>query len=183
MNAPQPAAELPVPTAEEHLVELLDPAAVFRRYSSYVAAVAQRLLGRDSEVDDTVQEVFVAALRGLRQVRDPAAIKGWLARVTVRVASRRLRARRVRSFLRIDQAPTEALPIDRGATPEQRVLLASLYRALDELPTAQRVAWTLRHVEGERLDAVATLTGCSLATVKRRIAAAEQWLQEVLSDV
>jgi RNA polymerase sigma-70 factor (ECF subfamily) len=183
MNSPQSALELVTGPAPDDPVDVLDPSAVFRRYSSYVAAVAQRLLGRDSEVDDTVQEVFVAALHGLRQLRDPGAVKGWLARVTVRIASRRLRTRRLYGFLRLDAAPQDILPIDRSASPEQRVLLASLYRALDELPTGQRVAWTLRHVEGERLDSVATLCGCSLATAKRRIAAAERYLEEVLADV
>ncbi len=185
MTLPQHAGDLTgaVPIGDEPVVDLLDPASVFRRYSAYVAAVAQRLLGRDSEVDDTVQEVFVAAVRGLHRVRDPEAVKGWLARVAVRVATRKLRARRFRAFLHLDHAPAEALPVDRSASPEQRVLLMSLYRALDDLPTTQRVAWTLRHIEGERLDAVATMTGCSLATAKRRIAAAERWLEEVLTDV
>jgi RNA polymerase sigma-70 factor (ECF subfamily) len=183
MNSPRTALELLASPPADEPVDVLDPAAIFRRFSPYVAAVAQRLLGRDSEVDDTVQEVFIAALRGLAQLRDPGAIKGWLARVTVRVATRRLRARRVYGFLRLDTAPSDVLPVDRSASPEQRVLLASLYRALDELPAAQRVAWTLRHVEGERLDSVATLCGCSLATAKRRIAAAERWLEEVLADV
>ncbi|MBN2193591.1 MAG: sigma-70 family RNA polymerase sigma factor [Polyangiaceae bacterium] len=185
MNAPRSAAQVvgPVSEAGEVVHVELDSAAVFRRYAPYVAAVAQRLLGRDQEVDDTVQDVFLVALRSLPQLRDPDALRGWLARIAVRVASRRLRTRRLRAFLRLDQTPHDALPIDRNASPEQRVLLASLYRALDELPTSQRVAWILRHVEGEPLAEVAALMGCSLATAKRRIATAEEWLEGVLSDV
>ena len=185
MASPQSAVEFapPVAPVNDVIVGVLDSAAAYRRYSSYVAAVAQRLLGRDHEVDDTVQEVFLIAVRGLDTLRDPGAIKGWLARITVRVASRRLQARRMRGWLRLDRAPTDSLPVDRSASPEQRVLLASLYRALDELPAKQRVAWILRHVEGSSLSEVAEMTGCSLATAKRRIVAAERWLQEVLSDV
>jgi RNA polymerase sigma-70 factor, ECF subfamily len=44
------------------------------------------------------------------------------------------------------------------------------------------VAWSLRHIEGERLDEVAALCECSLATAKRRIAAASVRLEEMLSD-
>jgi len=185
MNPPRPALELvgPLPTGSEARTETLDADSVFRQYASYVAAVAQRLLGRDSEVDDTVQEVFLIAVRGLATVRDPGAIKGWLARIAVRVARRRLRARRLRCFLGLEATLAQDLPIDAFASPEQRALLASLYRALDELPANQRIAWTLRYVEQERLEDVAALCGCSLATAKRRIAAAARWLQEVLSDV
>jgi RNA polymerase sigma-70 factor (ECF subfamily) len=45
------------------------------------------------------------------------------------------------------------------------------------VPTEQRIAWALRHVEGEALEDVARACACSLATVKRRIAAVEEQLQ------
>ena len=36
----------------------------YRLYSRYVAAIAIRLIGRDDEVDDVVQDVFLRAHRG-----------------------------------------------------------------------------------------------------------------------
>jgi RNA polymerase sigma-70 factor (ECF subfamily) len=156
----------------------------FRRYSPYVAAVAIRILGRDDEVDDVVQDVFLAAQRGMLKLRDPRAIKHWLATVTVRTARRRLRLRRARTLLRLsDRSPRSyddlAAP---GASPDERALLSCLYAALDELPVGARLAWTLRHVEGERVDQVARLCGCSLATAKRRIAQAQAALEGMLRD-
>src|SRR5882724_4133635 len=79
--------------------------AVFRGHARYVAAIALRLLGCDDEVDDVVQEVFVAAMRGLHTLREPAAIRGWLATVAVRVARRKLRRRRFRVFVGLDAMP------------------------------------------------------------------------------
>ena len=89
------------PSSEVPVIQL-DFDTVFRRYGPYVAAVAHRLLGRDDEVDDTVQEVFLVAVRGLARVRDPLAVKSWLARIAVRVARRRLQVRRFRSYLGMD---------------------------------------------------------------------------------
>jgi RNA polymerase sigma-70 factor (ECF subfamily) len=175
--APLPAAE-PV----EETRAALDFDAVFRRYAPYVAAIAHRLLGRDSEVDDTVQEVFLVAVRGLGRVRDPGAIKGWLARIAVRSARRRLRVRRLRGMFGLDDASDYEAVADGGASPEECVLLQRVYRVLDTLPADQRIAWALRHIEGERLDAVAALSGCSLATAKRRINAAALALNEAFSD-
>ncbi len=163
-------------------VVALDFDSVFRRYAPYVAAVAHRLLGRDAEVDDTVQEVFLAAVRGLSSVRDPAAIKAWLARIAVRSARRRLQLRRVRTFLGMDDLTAYESVADEQASPEQRVLVQRVYRVLDSLPADQRIAWTLRHIEGEQLEAVAELCSCSLATAKRRIAAAARSLEEAFSD-
>lgn len=155
---------------------------VFRRYASYVAAVAHRLLGRDEEVDDTVQEVFMVAVRGLAQVREPTAVKAWLARITVRIARRKLRMRRLRNLLGARDVADYHDLADGSASPEERALLARVYRALDGLPANQRIAWTLRYVEGERLEAVATLSGCSLATAKRRIHEAASALEELFAD-
>jgi len=160
----------------------LDFDGVFRRYASYVAAIAHRLLGRDDEVDDTVQEVFLAAVHGLPRLRDPDAVKPWLARVTVRVARRKLRFRRMRAFFgAVDPAVYQSVADD-AATPEERALVQRVYHALDTLPTNQRIAWTLRYVEGEQLEAVAALCGCSLATAKRWIARAAKTLEETFTD-
>jgi hypothetical protein len=41
----------------------LDINQLFQQYAPYVAAVALRLLGRDDELEDLVQDVFVVALR------------------------------------------------------------------------------------------------------------------------
>jgi RNA polymerase sigma-70 factor, ECF subfamily len=180
----RPALEIVVPVADEPKPEAaaLDIDSVFRRYAAYVAAIAHRLLGRDHEVDDTVQEVFVIAVRGLSQLRDPGAVKGWLARVTVRCARRRLRVRRMRTWVGLDETSTYDSVVDEGATPEQRLLLSRVYRALDGVPANHRIAWTLRHIEGEKLEDVAALCGCSLATAKRRISAAALVLEEAMSD-
>jgi RNA polymerase sigma-70 factor (ECF subfamily) len=160
----------------------LDFDSVFKRYSPYVAAVAHRLLGRDADVDDTVQEVFLVAVRGLSRVRDPLAVKSWLARIAVRAARRRLQVRRLRTFLGMDDPSTYDAIADEQASPEQRALLSRVYRVLDSMPADHRIAWTLRHIEGEQLDAVAALSGCSLATAKRRIASAARTLEEAFSD-
>lgn len=167
-------------SGEEELVDLSLPTVdeAFRTYSAYVAAIGLRLLGRPEEVDDLVQDVFIEAHKGFHTIRDPKGVKRWLARVTVRVAHRRLARRRRWRFLRLgDDFDYSALP-DGGASPEMRALLARVYAKLDSLPVEQRVAWALRHVQGERLDAVALLCGCSLATAKRRIAAAHAAIRE-----
>lgn len=162
----------------------LDPRdfdAVFRRYSPYVARVGLRLLGNDSEVDDLVQDVFIEAHRGLASLREAGALGGWLARICVRRATRRLRRRRLLAFLSLDGVAERDLPFDVTASPEDRAEVVRLYRKLDRLPADERVAWLLRHVEGESLDDMAALCGCSKSTVQRRLRSAETRLQEVMS--
>ena len=161
---------------------LPDLAELFERYAPYVGAVALRLLGRPDEVDDVVQEVFLAAHRGLRNVDDARGVRRWLAKVAVRIAQRRLRTLRAKGFLGLAADPEYEILADDGASPEHRAMVAAVYEVLDRIPPRNRVAWVLRHVEGHRLDDVAALCGCSLATAKRRIASAQATLREAFES-
>ena len=162
-------------------VDGMDFEALYRRYSPYVAKIGHRLLGRDGEVDDLVQDVFLAAHRGLRNLRKPEAVKGWLATVAVRFARRRLRSRKVRAALSLDASPDYGDVVGPSASPEQRAQVARVYRVLDRIPVNQRIAWSLRYVEGETLERVAELCECSLATAKRRIKAAQDIIKMEVS--
>jgi RNA polymerase sigma-70 factor (ECF subfamily) len=161
------------PTALEEL---------YRAHVVFVATLAYKVLGRDDEIDDIVQDVFMAALRGIAALRDPSAVRPWLGSVTVRVVRRRLRLLRLRRWWGLLDAPEYESVAAPGATPEDRATLARIYTILDELPVDQRVAWCLRHVEGYELAAVAGACECSLATAKRRIAAAHAAVTEEFSD-
>jgi len=176
----------PTPRPALHLVPSQTPAGglddVYRRYCRYVAAVALRLDGRQSEVDDLVQEVFVEAARGIHGLRDPEAVKGWLATITVRVVRQQLRRRRMRHLFGLDESIDYADLVDRAASPLDRVLLRTVYRILDELAVEDRIAFTLHHMEGEKLEEVARLCGCSCSTAKRRIARAQQALEARMQD-
>lgn len=154
----------------------------YRRYSRYVAAVVLRLDPRVPDLDDVVQDVFLAAAGGLKRLRDPGATRAWLATTTVRLVRRRLRVRRMWRWLGLgpDARPPAPL-VDAGTSPVDRLLLAAAYEVLDRMPVADRVAFVLHHLEGETLESAARMCGCSLATVKRRVARAQQAL-DALDD-
>src|SRR6476469_7327942 len=145
---------LPIPRAPPHfsgsrvrgevVVSTAELGDLFKRYSSYVATIGMRLLGRDDEVDDLVQEVFIEAYRGFHQLRSPDAVKAWLARITVRRAIRRLRRRALRSFFSLDALPSDAKLADDGATPEEKAEIVSTTRMIERIPVRQRVVWVLK---------------------------------------
>jgi RNA polymerase sigma-70 factor (ECF subfamily) len=149
-------------------------------YAPYVARIGYNLLGRSDEVDDLVQDVFLAALSGLHRLREPGAAKAWLATTAVRIARRRLRMRRLGAFIALDDETRDRGPAAPGASPEQGAIFARFLVAIDRLPVRERVAWCLRYLQGEDLARVAELCGCSLATAKRRIAAAHETLRREL---
>jgi RNA polymerase sigma-70 factor, ECF subfamily len=151
----------------------------FRAHAPQVANMALRILGRREEADDLVQDVFMKAGRWLSKLDDPSAARAWLLKVTVRLAWRRLRMRRWRSALGFDDSYDYAeVASTARLSPEDSAFLAEVYRILDQMPARERLAWSLRHVDGERLEDVAEQCACSLATAKRWIASAQERLHK-----
>jgi RNA polymerase sigma-70 factor (ECF subfamily) len=155
-------------------------AAIYQRYAGYLSGMVLRLAGNASEAEDILHDTFVLALEELPRLRSGTALRPWLARIAITQVHRRFRRRRLLRLLGMDRG--EAVPLDAIASadagPEIRAQLAALGRALAELPADQRIAWSLRHVEGATLEEVADACACSLATAKRRLQAASAHLRE-----
>ena len=179
--ASRPKLQLVYSTAKPLVGPAPDFNSLFECYAAYVAGVAARMLGRDdADVDDVVQEVFFITLHRLDRIHSAEAARPWLLTVTVRTVQRTLRRRKWRRLF-LGESSAAEVPAT-GITAYQRALLVRIYRTLDEIEPRSRIAWILRYVEGERLEDVADACGCSLATAKRRIAAAQEKLMEVLQD-
>jgi RNA polymerase sigma-70 factor (ECF subfamily) len=153
--------------------------ALFRRHAPGTNGLAFRLMGRDADVDDLVQDSFVYALSHLDALRDPQAFGGWLRAIVVRTAGKVLRRRRLleRLGLRKRGEPVDLDAVaSRVAGPDVAAELRRTYAVLETLPAQERLALLLQRVEGLELQEVAAALGVSLATAKRRIAAAQQVL-------
>jgi RNA polymerase sigma-70 factor (ECF subfamily) len=156
---------------------------IYRWHVAYVAGMVLRLLANRTEAEDVVQDTFVIAFGQLSTLRDPGAVRPWLAQIAVNEVRHRLRKRRLMQLLGL-RPGGDAVDFDSIAAPsvgaETRTELAALGRLLGTLPANQRIAWSLRYVEGATLEEVALTCACSLATAKRRIAAAHRRVRAVL---
>jgi RNA polymerase sigma-70 factor, ECF subfamily len=138
-----------------------------------VRRVLVRVMGPDSEILDLVHDVFVTALESVNRLVDPKALRAWLTQIAVFTARARIRRRvrgRVLRFLPFSELPEPELP---PADFEASQSMQAVYRVLEGLDTDQRIAFALRFVAGMELTEVAASCGCSLATIKRRLARAQ----------
>jgi RNA polymerase sigma-70 factor (ECF subfamily) len=151
---------------------------LYTRHARYIAGVVHRLMGDDGELDDIVQETFVDALEGLTRLCDPGATRAWLVTVAVRRTRRVLARRRRRmmfAFWEADFGPRSSDPRDRAPVDE-------LYDALSRVSADLRIPWVLHRIEHLSLPETAQACEVSLATVKRRIAEAEERLERRLGS-
>jgi RNA polymerase sigma-70 factor (ECF subfamily) len=150
-------------------------AELFDRYAPHTLRILTRVLGaQDADLSDLLHEVFLRALAGIADLRDPSALKGWLTGVAVLTARECIRKRSRRRWLSF--RPFDELPEVESAAPGEDVIraLASTYAVLGELAADERIAFALRVIDGMELVDVAEACGVSLNTIKRRLARAEK---------
>jgi len=155
---------------------------LFGEHSAQVARLAYRLLGREDEVDDIVQDVFISLYRHLDRIRQVDAVRAWLQTTTVRMVRRRLRVRRIGFLLRMRDRVDPPELESPGVTGEDRAALWRVHRALKEVDVNARIAWVFRYLEQESVEDVARLCGCSTSTAKRRISEAHRAVKKALGD-
>ncbi|HEY6078068.1 MAG TPA: sigma-70 family RNA polymerase sigma factor [Polyangiaceae bacterium] len=151
---------------------------LYRRHAEFAFNLAVRIQGSATDVEDVVHDAFLRAQECLKDLRDETAFRPWLGSIVVRLVRTRLRRRRLLGALGLTTPePVEIESIAAAdADPEACALLAQVYALLQTLAADDRIAWTLRYVERHRLETVAVMMDCSLATAKRRIARAQRFL-------
>jgi RNA polymerase sigma-70 factor (ECF subfamily) len=161
---------------------------LFRRYRGVAYRVAYRLLGREADALDAVQDGFVNALTHLDRFHGRSSFKTWLLRVVCNAAldvgRQRKRAERVPQAPRDPSpdrfGPDDAPPADAGL--ERADLRRAINAALARLPEPQRQTFVL-HIEGElTYREVADALGISIGTVMSRLFYARQKLKDLLAS-
>ncbi|MDB5308702.1 MAG: sigE 45 [Gemmataceae bacterium] len=161
---------------------------LFRRYRAVAYRVAYRLLGREADALDAVQDGFIKALTHLDRFRGHSSFKTWLLRIVSNAALDLGRQRKRDGWNDRPQAvvsPDRAGP-DGQPPPDADLERADIRRvieaALAQLPAAQRQTFVL-HVDGElSYREVADALGISIGTVMSRLFYARQKLKTLLAD-
>jgi RNA polymerase sigma factor (sigma-70 family) len=145
----------------------------FEEHRTHLRAVAYRMLGSVSEVDDAVQEAWLRLSRADTTGIDN--LGGWLTTVVARVCLDMLRSRQSRREEPFTpDTPEPVVTGPRGSSPEQEALLAdsvglALLVVLDRLTPPERLAFVLHDMFAVPFEEIAPIIGRS-ATAARQLA-------------
>ena len=145
----------------------------FEENRAHLRAVAYRMLGSLSEVDDAVQEAWLRLSRADTMGIDN--LGGWLTTVVARVCLDMLRSRNSRREEPFTpHAPEPGATGTSGSSPEHEALLAdsvglALLVVLDRLTPAERLAFVLHDMFALPFEEIAPIVGRS-ATATRQLA-------------
>ena len=142
---------------------------LIRRHRQLIYRLARGVLGDADEAEDVTQETFIRAYRALGRHRPLQSFVSWLRRIAVNCALTRLRRRQVESRNRFRLG---LLPGDSESSPhpveqlEMDRIGSRIREAVQGLSMAQRLAFTLFHIQDMDIAETAQAMGCSRNAVK-----------------
>ncbi len=140
-----------------------------------VARWIRALGGRDEDLEDLAQEVFIIVRRKLKAF-DGQNLQGWLYRITQRTVRDYRRAAWFRHLLarrKVDHETTLLRLVEPGRSPAEDQELRDAQRALtlilDRMREKHRTAFVLFELEGYTGEEIAVLQGIPVSTVFTRL--------------
>jgi RNA polymerase sigma-70 factor, ECF subfamily len=146
------------------------------RWERPIYALAYRVIGREEDARDVVQETFLRAFRALPGFKGQAKFSSWLYRIALNLCRDWIRRRRRSPLVELPEGvdPVElAAETGPAESIEELVSRKELSEAVAEamllLPEEQRTAIILKEYHGMTFQEIADLQGIPLSTVKTRL--------------
>ncbi len=153
-----------------------------RRWHARLYRHAARLTGDAEGASDAAQDAWLAIVRGLRRLDDPARFPAWALRI-VSFKS----ADWIRMQVRDRNRARNATPAENSAAPpfspppdEPSDDVARLRNALRTLSSDHRAALSLHYLDGLSVDEIALALNVPAGTVKSRLHHARARLKQTL---
>ena len=135
-----------------------------------IAAAFLRKLGVDhGELDDACQEVFATLFRYLPGFRGESDLKTWLYKLCATEAAKVRRKTRVWSTLLRVLSREEVGELTASPEWSQAFARQKVEAVLNQMKTDERVVFVLFEMEGLKGEQIASIVGCPVATVWRRL--------------
>ena len=143
---------------------------LMRAYHAFVCTIVAGIVDNPHDAEEVVQDAFLNAYQGLRQLEDATKFKSWLAEITRNRARNWLRKQQGET-VSIDEVSegilqTEDSPDERLARLEQRELIR---RTMETLPQKDRDIARAFYLEGASYDELTNAHGLSYNAIALRL--------------
>jgi RNA polymerase sigma-70 factor (ECF subfamily) len=162
---------------------------LFNRYQRRIYNFILQMVRNDADAADLTQETFVRVYNSLPRLRTPEAFPSWIHRVALNLCRDHAKRGRLQS-ISIDQ-PLDGeegdlnleIP-DYSMNPEKVLASKELEKRVQEavasLAPDHRAVVMMHHIDGMDLVNIAEVMGCSVGTIKSRLARARDMLKRKL---
>lgn len=160
---------------------------VYGETYNFVYSRARLAINDEQEVQDLIQEVYVAAYRNIESLKNADSLYAWLNTITMRQGASMIRRKKKHVLLSEEkQGMFEEIP-DKSVELETDVVTREnagiLKELLEKLSLEQKSAVVAFYYDGLKVEQIAELTGTSTGTVKSRLHLARKRLQEYIVEL
>ncbi len=142
-------------------------------HSRVMFRAARAILDSDADAEDAVSQAVLLAWQARNKLRDPAAVRAWLVKITVNCA-RRQRKKQGQLLCMDDLAELPA--------PDREPVCRDLWEAVLSLPPDSRAVVVLFYYEDLTIEQIAGWLHIPAGTVKSRLNRARQRLKQLLCE-
>ena len=163
------------------------------RHTRSIYGVAYRMTGNQQDAEEILQETFLRAYKSLHRFELRSSFSTWLYRIAVNRSLDFLKARKMTDAYQIADNPAteeDERQIQVPATdpgPERLLLSAEarqkIDRAIGLLSPAERVAFTMRHMEGKSIEEISKALNVRASAAKNSIFRAVQKIRQELEPL
>ena len=148
------------------------------RWHPSLRGYAFQLIGDREAARDVVQDAWIAVMRGIRRLKDPATFRGWIYRIVHNKSVDWIRGqqRRRQAIQEVAHHSTNATP----APDSQGDRLAELRRAIASMSQNDRAVLRLHYLNRLPIKEIAQVIRVPEGTVKSRLYSARIRLKQLL---
>jgi RNA polymerase sigma-70 factor (ECF subfamily) len=146
-------------------------------------AQAKRAAGSPEAAADITQEAWLAILRSIRRLDDPAKFRAWSHRIVANKTAdwirRKQRSRQLIQNVAEEKQPTEA-DHSQATDSARQEKVETVRNTIKQLPQEQRRLLALFYVEGKSIKEIAQRLSIPQGTVKSRLHSIRQEMKSQL---
>lgn len=163
------------------------------RHTRSIYGVAWRMTGNHQDAEELVQETFLRAYRSLRSFELRSSFSTWLYRIAVNRALDFLKAKKMEDKYQISEDPgpkedDREIQVATSNPGPDRLLLSAearqkIAQAIELLSPAERLAFTMRHMEGKSIEEIGQALNVRTSAAKNSIFRAVQKIRQQLAPL
>jgi RNA polymerase sigma-70 factor (ECF subfamily) len=153
---------------------------LYRRFASAMYGLCLQYASCEEDAQDILQEGFIKIFAKLDQVKNPAALPGWIRRVMINTALERYRSQVV--LQRVDEVREEYDEVTVNEALD-RITCEELTGLIQTLTPRYRMVFNLYAIEGYAHKEISEELGISIGTSKSNLSRARTILQEKIKTM
>ncbi|MFY0598861.1 MAG: RNA polymerase sigma factor [Cyclobacteriaceae bacterium] len=153
---------------------------LYESFYGYCMSVALRFCNSREESKEVVHDSFIKAFAKLGSVANEDSFKPWLRRIVVNTSIDYYR-KNSNEIHHLDVMEHDSIDLEENAL--DKLSAEDIYKAIELLPPAYRMVFTLYAVEGYKHDEIGEKLGISTGTSKSNLSKARVKLQKLILDM